>query len=272
MRLIVDAGSTKSHWQITNTRGEVRQVYTDGINLLTHSWGHIETQITEAISQSFDEDIESIEIYAAGGINEESRDTFKRRVSERFGMPVGAITVESDLYLAAKSLCGDKPGVACILGTGSNSCQWDGHKIVKNVKPLGYILGDEGSGAVLGKRLVANWYKGLLSEDIAEKLQEYVGLSYSEVMAKIYKEPGANKYLASMTRFMSANREHRDIQDIIKSAFRDFVERNLMQYDGVEKMQINFVGSIAYYFRGEMEDVLRERGLELGVVKREPLE
>lgn len=272
MKLIVDAGSTKGHWQITNKNNEVRQVYTDGINLLTHSWEHIEAQIAKAIESGFSEEIENLEIYAAGGIKEENRKEFKEKVALRFGIEEDKITVESDLVLAAKSLCGNKPGVACIMGTGSNSCLWDGKEIVKNVRPLGYILGDEGSGAVLGKKLIANWFKGLLTAETSEALREYVGLDYGEVMAKIYKEPGANKYLASMTKFMAQHLDREDIKSIVMESFSEFVERNLLQYEGVEMLKVNFVGSIAYYFKEELEFVLDDYGLELGLVKKEPLE
>lgn len=272
MKLIVDAGSTKAHWQITNRLNEVQQVYTDGINLLTHSWSHIETQIAEAIARSYSENIDSLAIYAAGGISESFREEFKQMVSERFRIPVESIVVESDLFLAAMSLCGNKPGIACILGTGSNSCLWNGKSIVKNVRPLGYILGDEGSGAVLGKRLIANWFKGLLSDSTSNALQDFVGLQYPDVMARIYKEPGANKYLAGMTRFMADYRNNEDVKSILHSSFSEFIERNLLQYDDVSSLPVNFVGSIAYYFKDELRFAVEQHGLHFGVVKKDPLE
>lgn len=272
MKIIVDAGSTKSHWQIKNTKNEVRQVYTDGINLLTHSWEHVELQISKALGEAFDEEIELLEIYAAGGIREENRGEFKKRVASCFSVAEEAITVESDLVLAAKSLCGDKSGIACILGTGSNSCLWNGREIISNVRPLGYILGDEGSGAVLGKKLIADWYKGLLSEETSTALAEYVGMQYGDVMARIYKEPGANRYLANMTRFMAANIDKADVKRIVVESFTEFIKRNLMQYDGVKVLKVNFVGSIAFYFKETLEECLVANGLSLGIVKKEPLQ
>ncbi|MCQ2201309.1 MAG: ATPase [Bacteroidales bacterium] len=273
MRLIVDAGSTKAHWQVIDDNRQVQQVYTDGINLLVHSWEHIEKQICTALSEAGgDSNIEAMEIYAAGGIKGELRDAFKRKISQRFGVSEENIVVESDLVLAAKALCGEEAGIACILGTGSNSCLWDGKQIVKNVRPLGYILGDEGSGAVLGKKLVADWFKGLLSEDISGKLSQYVGLEYADVMGKIYREPGGNKYLASLTKFMRDNIEAKEIRDIVMQSFDEFVVRNLMQYEGAEKLKVNFVGSIAYYFKDQLVDVLKNRGFAVGIIRKEPLE
>lgn len=273
MRLIVDAGSTKAHWQVIDDNRQVQQVYTDGINLLVHSWEHVEKQICTVLHESGGgTKIDSMEIYAAGGIKGELRDAFKRKIAQRFGVAEENITVDSDLVLAAKLLCGEKAGIACILGTGSNSCLWDGKQIVKNVRPLGYILGDEGSGAVLGKKLVADWFKGLLSEDISNKLSAYVGLEYAEVMGKIYREPGGNKYLASLTKFMLDNIEAAEVKNIVMQSFDEFVVRSLMQYEGAHTLKVNFVGSIAYYFKKQLVEVLEKRGFTVGIIRKEPLE
>lgn len=177
------------------------------------------------------------------------------------------IEVASDLLGAAKALFGDRPGIACILGTGSNSCVYDGSKIIANTPSLGYILGDEGSGASLGRRLLSDLFKGLLPEDLTAKFRAKYALSQAELIRHVYREPSANRYLASFCPFLSENLDCPQIRALVGDEFRRFFDRNFRQYEGINiplsatefvssaELPVGFVGSIAFNFSELLSEV-----------------
>ena len=181
------------------------------------------------------------------------------------------IYVESDLLGACRALFGNSRGVACILGTGSNSCLYDGEKIVKNISPLGFILGDEGSGAVLGKNLVADCLKNQLPTKLIEKFYTRFKTTHVEVMENVYKKSFPNRYLASLTPFLSENIKEKEIRTLVKSNFESFFERNISQYK-LTTESVSFVGSIAYYFEDILQEVAKAKGLTIALVDRKPIE
>ncbi len=161
-------------------------------------------------------------------------------------------------------------GIACILGTGSNSCHWDGEKVVKNVPPLGYILGDEGSGAVLGKLLIADLLKNQLPEMLSKKFYAKYDTTYAQLMEQVYKQPFPNRNLAQYAYFLHENKENPAIYKLIKGSFDAFVKRNLAQYP--QDLAVNFVGSVAIAFQDILEEVLHENHLKIGKVLKAPIE
>ena len=180
--------------------------------------------------------------------------------------------MHTDLLAAARALCGHQPGIACILGTGSNSCYYDGEKIVDNVSPLGYILGDEGSGAVLGKLLVGDVLKKQLPEELCEKFLKQYELDRLIIIQKVYKQPGANRFLASVTPFLIQNIEEPAIHRLVLNSFKSFFVRNIANYDNYKNLPVNFIGSIAHYY----QDVLREAAVavdcHIGTIIKSPME
>ena len=181
------------------------------------------------------------------------------------------IEVESDLLGAARAVCQHQEGLACILGTGSNSCLYDGEKIVGNIPPLGYILGDEGSGAVLGKLFLNALFKGALPDGMKEDFLQSSGLSYPEIIQRVYRQPMANRFLASTSLYISEHLDVPALRELVKQNFRDFFHKNIAQY-GRHDLPLGAIGSIAYHYRDLLQEVAEEEGYKLSTVAKSPME
>ena len=178
----------------------------------------------------------------------------------------------SDLLAAARAVCGREPGIACILGTGSNSCYYDGEKVVMNVSPLGYILGDEGSGAVLGKLLVGDVLKKQLPQHLCDKFMKEYNLDYTTIITSVYRKPAANRFLAQFAPFLEHNIEEPAIHDIVFRSFTDFFKRNVASYPDYKKLPCNFVGSIALCEKAVLQEAAEALGITIGTVIKDPME
>lgn len=270
MKLIADSGATKTDWCLGKDKENTRIIQTQGINPFHQSAEHIYKVLTEELLPQLKdaESITHIHFYGAGCTPEKST-IVKEKLHALF--PDATIDVQSDLLGAARSLCGKEKGIACILGTGSNSCLYDGEKIIANVSPLGYILGDEGSGAVLGKRLVSDCLKHQLPEPICSQFLEYTGLTPAQIIDKVYRQPQANRFLASLTPFLSMHRDLPEIHELLISCFSDFFRRNVMQYNGKEDTEVHFTGSIAWYFQKEVKETALILGIRTGKFIKSPI-
>ena len=162
-------------------------------------------------------------------------------------------------------------GIACILGTGSNSCFYDGKKITANISPLGYILGDEGSGAVLGKRLVGDLLKHQLPDDLCQDFLKEYDLTPALILDKVYRQPLANRFLAGLTPFLFAHKHRPEIRNLLISCFTDFFTRNVMQYE-YHDILVHFTGSIAFFFQEEVKEAALRLNVSIGKVLKSPLE
>ena len=269
MILIADSGATKTDWCLGEKTTDARVIQTQGINPFHQSAEHIYKVLTEELLPQLGEEnhITHIHFYGAGCTPEKSV-IVKEQLQALF--PDADIDVQSDLLGAARSLCGKEQGIACILGTGSNSCLYDGEKIIANVSPLGYILGDEGSGAVLGKRLVGDCLKHQLPEHICQAFLNETGLTPADIINKVYRQPQANRFLASLTPFLSAHREEPEIQDLLIDCFTEFFKRNVMQY-AYEGTEVHFTGSIAWYFQEEVKEAAESLGIRTGKFIKSPI-
>ena len=267
--LIADSGSTKTDWILTTSENSILEVETLGINPVRDSRDAIFDIIKNHLASQLPEEykVDQIFFYGAGCI-----DPYKKNVAEVLISIFGSdtrISVESDLLGAARALCGNQAGIACILGTGSNSCLYDGKEIIANTSPLGYILGDEGSGAFLGKTLVGNILKKIFSQKLQDSFFKKYGLTPSIIINKVYREPMPNRFLASLVPFLAEHREEPEIHDMLIGAFRLFFERNVKAY-GHPEMEINCVGSIAFYFKQEIMDAAAKEGLKMGKILQKP--
>ena len=269
MKLIADSGATKTDWCFGQDKQNARIVQTQGINPFHQSKEHIAKVLSEELLPQLpaDEHITHIHFYGAGCTPEKSV-IVKEELEKLF--PDATIDVQSDLLGAARALCGKEKGIACILGTGSNSCFYDGEKITANVSPLGYILGDEGSGAHLGKRFVADCLKKQLSEDICALFLKETDLSPASIINKVYREPQANRFLASLTPFLSAHRDIPEIQALLLSCFTEFFRRNVMKY-AYEGVEIHFTGSIAWYFQEDVRKAAEALNIRTGQFIKNPI-
>jgi glucosamine kinase len=270
MILIADSGSTKTSWFYSDNGNHSEYFSTTGINPFFRNSEDIAADLQENLLPKLEGTVTEIYFYGAGIINEEKGAIVKSALAKLF--PSAQINVWSDLLAAARSTLGDKSGIACILGTGSNSCLYDGSRIIKNVSPLGYILGDEGSGAVLGRKLLGDFLKGILPDQLSAKFQKRYPLSYSEFLESVYKKEKPNKFLAEFVPFLSKNLNETYCSDLVKNAFEDFIQRNVLQYPACEKVPIGFVGSVAYYFQDQLKSVLSKNNLNMGEIVKNPLE
>lgn len=268
MILISDSGSTKTDWCVADKGDIVRRVTTAGINPFFQSEDEIAGEVEKNLLPALEGlTVTSVSFYGAGCAFPEKNEVVRRAISRYLSVPV---EVGSDLLAAARALCGDEAGIACILGTGSNSCLYDGKEIVRNVSPLGFILGDEGSGAVLGKLLVGDVLKNQLPEALKEAFFAEFGLTPAVIMEKVYKQPFPNRFLASLSPFLIRHIEEPAISGLVNGSFRKFFTRNVMQYD-YRAYPVHLLGSVAWYYREQLEAVAGELGIRLGRVVRSPL-
>lgn len=270
--LIADAGSTKIDWAFIAPDGTVHHFRTHGLNPAISNDNTICNLLQQEVLPEWKALRQAstpteIHYYGAGCLP-----AVCRRMEDILTglIPGSTATVASDLLGAARALCGHEAGIACILGTGSNSCLYDGRDIVQHVSPLGYILGDEGSGTALGKRLLGDLLKGLLPEELSQKFAESYGLQEADIIRKVYREPEANRFLASFCPFLKENSTHPEIRRIITDCFRRFFERNIANY-GSPLLPVHFVGSIALHFKEELATTAREYGYHIGKIEQEPI-
>lgn len=264
--LIADSGSTKTQWALI-AEESVQTITTSGINPVHMQADEIEAILKREFTLPI-EGIGAVWFYGAGCIPAKCGGVIEV-LCQFLGTEI--VSVESDLLGAARGVLGDQPGVACILGTGSNSALYDGKQIVNNVPPLGYILGDEASGANLGKRLIGNLLKGLLPKEFEQAFYAEYPLEYAEIIETVYRKPGANRFLAGFCPFICKHLDHPAIRSMVEQAVADFIERNLLQYDGIRELPVSFTGSVAHYFENPLRDVLENYGLTVGKIEQSPM-
>lgn len=268
--LIADSGSTKTDWRIIQEGKETHAIATKGMNPFFQTPSEMETELRSSLLPHLPvTPFDAIYFYGAGCTPEKSRvvaQTLQQCIKVK-----DCIEVHSDLLAAARGLCGHQPGIACILGTGSNSCFFDGTAITANVPALGFILGDEGSGANLGKRLVGDLLKNQLDDELKNKFFCQFNTSMAEVIDKVYRQPFPSRYLASLNVFLEQNRTHEGIHRLLVRAFQDFIERNVMQYS-YQKYAMNCIGTIAVVYQLELAEAADRCGVTLGKICKSPTE
>ena len=268
--LIADSGSTKTHWCLVQDGVVVSEIFTDGINPFYQSEMEITVLLDiQLIPKLPDIEIKKIFFYGAGCSYPEKKMVVSLAMINFFSDAI--IEIQSDLLGAARSLFQRDEGIACILGTGSNSCFYNGNEIVQNVSPLGFILGDEGSGAVLGKLFIADCLKNQLPEWLIEKLLDEYELTPAIILENVYKKPFPTRFLAKFSPFNLEHIEEPAIFNLVYDSFDAFFVRNVMQYP-LEDVRVAFVGSIAHYFRDTLEIVASERGIVVSKVVQNPID
>lgn len=271
-KLIADAGSTRIDWALTDSHGvDVMRLSTDGLNALLAGSADVERVMT-GVRQRLPEDAEvvSVHYYGAGCATPEICRAMERSLSEVFGC--GDVSVSSDLLAAARSLLGHRRGIACILGTGSNSCLYDGEKIESNVPSLGFILGDEGSGAALGKRLVSDALKGQLPALIRDKFLEQCGLTLGDILQRVYRDPQPSKFLASLVPFLRGHLWNPYVHSLVCREFESFFTRNVSAYEGSRRLPVSFTGGIAFHFADQLREAASSLGFRVGEITSQPLD
>ncbi|MEJ7611756.1 MAG: N-acetylglucosamine kinase [Ferruginibacter sp.] len=267
--LIADSGSTKTQWCLVSGNKK-RSVTTQGISPYFLNDEGLNNILRGELALKLGDVLPAeVYYYGTGCSNPANVSLIKRGLKKIY--PAAKITVEHDLTGAAKALCGDEKGVVCILGTGSNSGYYNGKKIVKNSPGLGFILGDEGSGAYLGRKVLQYYLYKTFDAELEEKfLQKYPG-NASEILDNVYKKPLPNRYLSGFAAFLAENRGHYMVENIIEDSFNDFFFTHLYKYSESWTMPIHFTGSIAYGFRDVLAQMCLDYELQLGKVLKEPM-
>lgn len=271
MILVADSGSTKTDWRLAGKEGMVKAVRTVGLNPFHNNFEEIKNLIREdLLPQTKGSNVNQIYFYGAGCASEDTCLVLSKAL--RVSFPNAAIEVNSDLLGAARALCNRQAGIACILGTGSNSCYFDGEKIKHSIPPLGYILGDEGSGTFMGKKLLTDYLREEIPEELAEKLRSEPGMSKMIILEKIYKENTPARYLSGFALFIHENRNEPYMHKLVYNSFSAFMESIIKKYEGFNQIKIHFVGGIAYSFSDILREVTSECGLYIGNIFKNPIE
>ena len=269
MILIADGGSTKTEWCVADQGKEVQRIITKGMNPYFQSEEEISNEIqTVLIPELKTATFDVLYFYGAGCLPEKIP-MMERALGKH--LDVKTIVVNSDMLGAAHGLSGKNPGIVCILGTGSNSCYYDGEQITANVSPLGFILGDEGSGAVLGKLMVGDILKNQMPDGLKEKFLQQFDLTPAMIIERVYRQPFPNRFLASLSPFLAQNIEIPEIRALVLNAFKAFLNRNVKQYD-YQNNKVHFIGSIAYYYKEILNEAILECGMQPGSIVQAPME
>lgn len=270
MILLADGGSTKVDWRLVEGTKEIKQISTKGANPFFRSREDISEEIKKVINPVLNgHTIDSVHFFGAGCASPEKNKIVRDAIADN--IKTSHIEVNSDLVAAAKGLCGTKKGIACILGTGSNSCFYDGEEIVENVSPLGYVLGDEGSGAVLGRLFLGACLKNQLTKGLKEKFLREFNLTPAAILDMVYRQPLANRFLASLSPFLVENIHDKTVYDLVYNAFKDFFVKNVMQYD-YKNNDVHFTGSVAYYHKDLVRKVGADLHIKVGIISQSPME
>lgn len=270
MILIADSGSTKTDWCIVLNDTLIKRIETKGINPFFQTEEEIRQALTASLLPQLPEGtFNSVHFYGAGCTLEKAP-VLRRAIADSLPV-VGNIKAHSDMLAAARGLCGYDAGIACILGTGSNSCFYDGREIVSNISPLGFILGDEGSGAVLGKLLVGDVLKNQLPPAIKEAFLKEFDLTAPEIIDRVYRQPFPNRFLASLSPFIARHLDEPALRTLVFNSFIAFLRRNVMQYD-YEHFTVHFIGSVAHCYKEILQEAAQETGVRIGKILQSPME
>ena len=272
MLIIADSGSTKTDWFVVKNNEITRTFRSQGINPFHQKVNEIKYTLKEEVLCMMDEELLSSDLNIAfygSGCTIEKIPVMRNILAEVFSLSLQNVEVAGDLLGAARAVCGHESGIACILGTGANSCLYDGKEITANTPPLGYILGDEGSGAVLGKRFMNGIFKGWIPERIKDMYLKETNQTYSSIISKVYTEPLANRYLATVSKFVGEHIDEEPLRKLVKDNFSDFMKYNILPYNEVRK--IGFIGSVADVFSDILKEVCEEYGFEVSRINQSPV-
>ena len=272
MKLIADSGSTKTDWACINADNSIQPIeaHTVGLNPFHMSDSEFrDVLVHELLPQLGDAEITDVYFYGSG-VRPEKEAPMVQVLREALSC-AEVVEAHSDLLGAARAVCGRNYGIASILGTGANSCLYDGNRIVEKTTALGYILGDEGSGAVLGKRFLHDLYSGLLSKEIKDDFEKRMKLSLPQIIDRIYRQPLANRFLASLATFIHEHIDDAGVEALVKHNFEDFIHVHVAPF-GRDYLPLSFVGSIAHFFADQLTEVVEAEEYTMGTILQSPIE
>lgn len=270
MRLIADSGSTKTDWRLIDEFNNIHQAQTIGLNpYFTSEQEIVEALTTGPLKLFTPDEIEEVHFYGSGC----SAEAQIKRMEGALGQVYSSAKthVEHDLLGAARALCGNKSGIASILGTGSNSCMYDGKHIVKNVPSLGYLLGDEGSGAYMGKQFISDLLGNTVPDEMKKRFDEKFNLDRDKILENVYMQPLPSRFLAGFCRFLYKCLDLEYTKNLVDDSFSAFIDKQVSQYEGYQDIPLHVVGSVGFNFSANLRDVAERRGIEIGQILQAPI-
>jgi N-acetylglucosamine kinase-like BadF-type ATPase len=270
MILVADSGSTKTIWKCTDGAGKVKTAYTAGINPYYNNQKEVAKEVSEARAQLSAMHIEEIYFYGAGCSTDRQKGIVSKALAMQFDAEV--ISINTDLLGAARALFQKESGIVCILGTGSGSCIYDGEKILKSIPSLGFILGDEGSGASLGKQFIRDFLREDMPDDLLKIMYEEIGIDKEEVLRHVNQDAMPSKYLAGFSKYIHEYQDHTYMHDLVYYSFENFIQEYVIRYDGYRNYKIGFIGSISVIYERILKEVLNNYQLESGKIEANPIE
>lgn len=271
IKLIADSGATKAEWCLLKGKKK-KTLFTQGISPYLMTTDEIAKILLKELKPKLKkESITEIYFYGTGCSNPENVKHVRNALKQVFPT-TKKIQIDHDLMGAAKALCGNEKGVACILGTGSNSCYFNGKKIIKNSPGLGYVLGDEGSGAFLGRKVIQHFLYHTFDEELMARFQAKYNTDRLEILDHIYRKPLPNRYMASFALFLTENRGHYMVENIIEDSLNEFFYNHIYKYRESWLFPIHFTGGVAYAFRDVLKSLCHSYELQLGRILKNPMQ
>lgn len=269
MILIADSGGSKIDWRLLQKDGTIDQASAPGFNPYYQPIDDLKKTVQEVLVPRIKEKVEKIFFYGAGVSSEKNQVTIQEALKIYF--PDANIEIGWDLLAAARALCGSEPGIACIMGTGSNSCLYDGEKITDIVANLGWVLADEGSGAYIGKRFIKDYLRHDMPEPLRKQFYERYPLHREEILERVYQHEKPSAFLASFTRFIFQHLKEPYCYQLIYSSFAEFYEGVVMKYPNYKNLPVHFTGSIAFYFSDVLRQVASDKGIRVQHILEGPI-
>lgn len=261
MILIADSGSTKTDWRLLDKDGNVSQARTAGLNPYHESVESMRIVLSAELLPQLGPPVEQVYFYGAGCATKSACADVSAAIAHIF--PDANIVINNDQLGAARALCGKEPGIACILGTGSNTCLYDGKQIVDNIPPMGYIIGDEGSGSNIGKELINRYFRRDLPDKISKRLEKRFDMKKDTVLEHVYRQPFPNRYMAGFAKFIFQNLQEPYLMRMVYDIFANFFDKTICRYNNYQDYKIHFTGSIAFYFANLLRQVAQDKGLRI---------
>jgi glucosamine kinase len=269
MIIIADSGSSKIDWRLIALDGNISQANSPGFNPYYQPIGDLKKSIVESLVPVATEKVSKIFFYGTGVSSQKNQDVVRGQFLEFF--PGALVEIEWDLLAAARALCGREPGIACILGTGSNSCLYDGERISGQVANLGWILADEGSGATIGKKFLFDYLRKRLPARLAEQFKARFPFTREEFLERIYQQEKPSTFLATFSKFIFQHLKEPYCYKLVYDSFAEFYENNVMAYEGYKNLKVHFVGSIAFYYSDLLRQVANDKGVTVKNILETPI-
>lgn len=269
MVIIADSGSSKIDWRLLSSDGRVGQAQSPGFNPYYEPIGHLQKTIADILAPQVKESVSKIFFYGTGVSSEKNQELIRNTFLQYF--PGASIEIQWDLLAAARALCGHEKGIACILGTGSNSCLYDGTAITDQVANLGWILADEGSGTTLGKKILFDYLRKRMPDTLARQFAARYPFTREEFLEKVYQQEKPSTFLATFSKFIFHHLKEPYCYKLVYDSFSEFYENNVMQYHDFRNLRVHFVGSVAFYYSDILRQVANDKGITVKNILETPI-